>query len=103
MSELLDSLAGKDRLAACAREEREAIERQAMREKARAQEAVRRLTRPRQFPGMSHELGYWAEVNRCEACIRDAIRSYRFARGNSAIQTFGTFMPRYIRERGYLR
>jgi hypothetical protein len=81
--------------------EREAIERQALRERQRAAEAVRRLLRPRQLPGMSHQLGYWAEVNRCEACIRDALRAHLFSRGRSTIQTFGTFMPRYISERGY--
>jgi hypothetical protein len=101
MSDKLDLLLGAERLAECKAEERRAIERQAVREKQRAQEAVRRLTRPRRIPGISHELGYWAEVNRTEACIRDALRAYRFARGNSPIQTFGTAMRDHIREKGY--
>jgi hypothetical protein len=94
MSAQLESLLDAGRKADCAREEREAIERQALREKQRAQEAVRRLTRPRRIPGISHELGYWQEVNRTEACIRDALRAYRFARGNSPIQTFGSVLIR---------
>jgi hypothetical protein len=101
MATLLHSLLDADRLADCKREEKLAIERQALREKQRAQEAVRRLLRPRQLPGVSHELGYWTEVNRCEACIRDALRAYRFARGNSPIQTFGTAMRDHVRAKGY--
>lgn len=98
MATLLHSLLDAGRLADCKREEQLAIERQALREKQRAQEAVRRLLRPRQLPGVSHELGYWTEVNRCEACIRDALRAYRFARGNSAIQTFGSVYARRVQE-----
>lgn len=102
MSEKLDSLLGAARIAACKAEEQAAIERQALREKQRAQEAVRRLTRPRRIPGISHELGYWMEVNRTEACIRDALRAYRFARGNSNIHLFATAGRDHAIARGYI-
>jgi hypothetical protein len=94
MSDKLDLLAGAERLAECKAEERRAIERQALREKQRAQEAVRRLTRPRRIPGICHELGYWMEFARADRCVKDAIRAHLFARGNSPIQTFGSVLIR---------
>jgi hypothetical protein len=75
--------------------EREAIERQALREKQRAAEAVRHL---RQHRDAICRLPYWQQVNRAESCIRDALRAYRFARGNSAIQTFGSVLARRAAE-----
>jgi hypothetical protein len=100
VSEILDSLLDAERRGDCAWNDRNAIEQHARREVARAREAVNRLTRPRRIPGISHTLGYWAEVNHCEACIRDALRAHLFARGRSYIQTFGTAMQDHIRERG---
>jgi hypothetical protein len=91
MSEKLDSLLGAARLAACKAEEQAAIERHAKREVARAAEAVSHL-QPHRY-GICR-LPYWQQVNRAEACIRDALRAYRFAHGNSPIQTFGTVLIR---------
>lgn len=69
-----------------------------IREKQRAIEAVRRLRRP------SHELGYWAEVNRAEAVLRSAIRAHRFAvMKNSAVQTFGTVHREHAIAKGYIQ
>lgn len=102
MSDKLDLLAGAERLAACRAEEKAALERHARREIERAREAVRRLQSLRRF-GIPLYFPYWFEVNRTEACIRDAIRAYRFARGNSAIQTFGTAGRDHARARGYVQ
>jgi hypothetical protein len=97
MSDKLDLLAGAERLARCKAEEQAAIERHARREIQRAREAVQRLVSLRKY-GVPLYFPYWFEVNRAEACIRDAVRAYRFARGNSPIQTFGTVLIRAAAE-----
>jgi hypothetical protein len=75
--------------------ERQANERQALREKQRAAEAVRHLLGHRD--GICR-LPFWQQVNKTEACLRDALRAYRFARGNSPIQTFGSVLARRAAE-----